>query len=57
MTKCLRCKGHVEKETDADLVKEYPYYCPYCDENMYRFETFEGGKRLDESRATAKTEH
>lgn len=32
--------GHlVRKETDKELKKEYPYYCPICDENMYDFET------------------
>ena len=36
--KCFR--GHkVRKETDKELKKEYPYYCPTCDENMYEFET------------------
>lgn len=33
---CMRCENTVQKETK---IKEYPYYCPYCDENMYRFET------------------
>jgi hypothetical protein len=32
--------GHkVRKETNKELKKEYPYYCPTCYENMYRFET------------------
>ncbi len=36
--KCFR--GHkVRQETNKDLKKEYPYYCPICDENMYKFET------------------
>lgn len=33
---CMRCENPVRKETK---IKEYPYYCPHCDENMYRFET------------------
>lgn len=33
---CIRCKHPVRKETH---IKEYPFYCPHCDENMYRFET------------------
>lgn len=33
--------GHlVRKETDKQLRKEYPFYCPTCDENMYSFETY-----------------
>jgi len=32
--------GHeVIEETDKTLKKEYKYYCPTCDENMYEFET------------------
>lgn len=32
--------GHVViKETNKQLKKEYPYYCPTCDENMYNMET------------------
>ena len=37
---CFRCGCQVKKETDKDLRKEYPYYCPNCDENMYTFETY-----------------
>jgi len=36
---CFRCKTELEFETDSDLKKEYPYYCPNCDENMFEFET------------------
>ncbi len=36
---CKRCGHKVKRETTKGLRKEYPYYCPYCDENMYRFET------------------
>jgi len=41
MAKIRVChNGHeVKKETDKDLKKEYPYYCPTCDENMYSMET------------------
>lgn len=34
MKKCKRCGTEVEVEQELD----YPYYCPTCDENMYRFE-------------------
>lgn len=33
---CFRCKTPVKREL---TVKSYPFYCPSCDENMYRFET------------------
>lgn len=33
---CTRCESLVKKETQ---IKEYPFYCPNCDENLYRFET------------------
>lgn len=33
---CKRCESLVKKETQ---IKGYPFYCPNCDENMYRFET------------------
>lgn len=33
---CSRCGYKVVRETK---IKEYPFYCPNCDENMYRFET------------------
>ena len=33
---CKRCGNPVKRETQ---IKEYPFYCPHCDENMYRFET------------------
>lgn len=32
---CGFCGKPVRKETQLD----YPYYCPTCDENRYRFET------------------
>lgn len=32
---CNRCGLEVEPET----ILEYPWYCPECDENMYKFET------------------
>ena len=35
---CARCGSDVLPEEDAELKKEYPYYCPECDENMYSFE-------------------
>jgi NAD-dependent SIR2 family protein deacetylase len=38
---CSKCGTEVKKETDKELRKEYPYYCPECDENLYSFETTE----------------
>lgn len=35
---CGKCGSVVVPETDMELRKEYPYYCPCCDENMYSFE-------------------
>lgn len=35
---CKLCGTEVEKETDMELKEDYPYYCPYCDENKYSFE-------------------
>lgn len=35
---CYRCKGKVVPERGT-LRKTYPYYCPFCDENMFSFET------------------
>lgn len=37
--KCVRCRSYVKRETVKGLRREYPFYCPTCDENMYRFET------------------
>ena len=37
--RCCRCKGYVMKELDEST--DYPYYCPTCDEHMYRIETEE----------------
>lgn len=37
---CLRCGHQVRRETDKDLKKEYPYFCPYCYENVFTFETY-----------------
>lgn len=37
-TVCKRCGTEVQTEEDEELRKEYPYYCPKCDENMYSFE-------------------
>jgi formamidopyrimidine-DNA glycosylase len=43
--RCNRCGGFVRKETVKGLRKEYPFYCPTCDENMYRFETYKAKKK------------
>ena len=37
---CNRCGSEVKKETK---VKQYPFYCPMCDENMFYVETFKYG--------------
>ena len=37
--KCKRCGSWVKRETVKGLRKEYSFYCPMCDQNMYRFET------------------
>lgn len=42
---CFRCHKRVKRETDKYLRKEYPYYCPHCDENMYKFETYKKERR------------
>ena len=33
---CFKCHHRVFHSD----VKDYPYVCPHCDENMYRFETY-----------------
>ena len=38
---CKICGTVVENETHEELRKEYPYYCPECDQNKYSFETEE----------------
>lgn len=38
---CRRCGSEVRPERDKRLRKEYPYYCPKCDEDMYSFECVE----------------
>ena len=37
---CIKCGHKVKRETHKGLRKEYPYYCPYCYENMFTFETY-----------------
>lgn len=41
---CCKCDNLVRRETEKGLRKEYPFYCPSCDENMYRFETYKKSK-------------
>lgn len=43
---CRRCGGLVERETKPGLRKEYPFFCPKCYENMYRFETYRKPKKV-----------
>jgi Zn finger protein HypA/HybF involved in hydrogenase expression len=40
--KCKKCDSVVVREK---VVREYPYYCPCCDENMFRFETYKTQRR------------
>ncbi len=40
---CCRCCKPVVRETK---IKEYPFYCPNCNENMYRFETVNVKKNI-----------
>ena len=47
MTVCRRCGLPVYKEQDRHLRKEYPWYCPQCEENMYGFEVREGDPIFD----------
>ena len=42
---CIKCGHKVKKETIPELQKEYPYYCPHCDENLYSIETFEKNRK------------
>ena len=35
---CSHCGHAVCYEADKDILKEYEYYCPDCDENMYGIE-------------------
>lgn len=44
---CIHCGSAVRRERNRELRKEYPYYCPRCDENMYGFEAVE--KRMFEN--------
>lgn len=45
---CNRCGNPVIKETDKELMKEYPYYCPECEENMYSFEVHDQPENAEE---------
>jgi len=36
---CNKCGHPVTDEVDPFLRKEYPFYCPECDENLYGIET------------------
>lgn len=42
LKRCFRCGTALELETDEELKKEYTYYCPECDENMYEMEAVDG---------------
>ena len=45
---CKRCGCKVNEEVEEELKEEYPYYCPYCDENMYSFEVEEAPEDMEE---------
>lgn len=45
---CKHCGCEVNEEVEEELKKEYPYYCPYCDENMYSFEVEEIPETIEE---------
>lgn len=34
---CVKCGSFVFSEDNSEI--DYPYYCPCCDENMYKHET------------------
>lgn len=36
--KCSHCGHNVCFEADKELLREYDYYCPDCDENLYGIE-------------------
>nr|DAH91510.1 MAG TPA: zinc-ribbon domain protein [Caudoviricetes sp.] len=38
--RCKRCGCKVKRETEKPLKRQYPFYCPCCCENLYRFETY-----------------
>lgn len=40
---CCRCDNRVKREWH---IKDYPFYCPECDENMYRFEVYIKTKKI-----------
>ena len=52
---CNRCGTEVVFETDEDLKKEYPFYCPTCDENMYYIETKSAKTTNKETTMNTKT--
>lgn len=35
---CAHCGHEVCFESDKEMMKEYEYYCPNCDENLYGIE-------------------
>lgn len=45
---CKHCECEVNEEVEEKLKEEYPYYCPYCDENMYSFEVEEIPETMEE---------
>ena len=45
---CKQCGMGVVKEENNELKKEYPFFCPGCDENMYSFECEDVPENIDE---------
>lgn len=42
---CLRCNTQVVRE-NVRMEGNYPWYCPYCDENMFNFEVYKTQKKV-----------
>lgn len=45
--RCNRCSTKVLEEVVPELKKDYQYYCPTCDENMFTFEVSKDPLRRD----------
>lgn len=37
---CIKCHKAVQRETHKGLKREYKYYCPHCQENLYKIEVY-----------------
>ena len=52
--KCFRCDSWLKKETHKGLRERYPFVCPYCNENMYYFESVKVKRNKHEYRKENK---